>query len=356
MRKSTSPPLKGACAPTADVVTTPDWIVRLFARAKWSGRTVAQYGSCLGYWDVWYRLRYGAALPLSETPPKAVSAVAIHSFIQDHLAVVEAGQLGMRMTPEIAEGLRAAGYNRNVKCAHPESTAWRIRVLSGLHKLWGLHVDERLPAEAKSELYATWEAERAAVGASISVPMSATNIVRALLAECARDREGIRDAALIVMLRYLTPNQIRLLRLCEIMHGMVEIDNRETAAIALTIPNPVGDFQKFQPRLQILGSDAEVIDRWGALRADELSTDDWFIVRGTGSRAKPISEVWVRRKLRALASSAGIADARGRSECSPRWLRKVSEREWRENSSLVQIARVARANTRAVIKAVRGRG
>jgi hypothetical protein len=101
----------------------------------------------------------------------------------------------MRMVDEIDQGLREAGYNRDIDCVSPKTTFWRIEVLKYAHRLADLPFDRKAAFRKEAELNAIWEAERAAVGAPTAVPMSVASIVSVLLSGCGDDRDGVRDAA-----------------------------------------------------------------------------------------------------------------------------------------------------------------
>ena len=333
-----------------------DWVDRLLAEQKMTLRTIAQYAAGLRYWDTWHRLRYGMPLPLADAPPTAVSLDAVTAFVDDHLAIAVGGRLRMRMTVATFDGLRAAGYNARIDCVAPATSDWRLQVLQQAHRLLSLHFDRELVRRRKPEIYAAWEAERAALGIPMALPMSATNTVNALLGACSDDRDGTMDVALILFLCRLTPNQIAQLRFSELAPGTVVRDGEELDAVELTIRDPIGELQTSQPKLRFVGDDATLIKAWGALREDEVvqGREDWFFARKVRRNASPaLDHAWIARRIRLLAQQAGLADASGRSRVSPQWLRKAYEREWREHSNLVKVARAARVGTRTVLRMTR---
>ena len=105
-----------------------NWVDRLLAEQKLAPRTIAQYAAGLRYCDTWHQLRYGAPLPLAETPPCAVSSDTVTAFIDDHLAIAVEGRLRMRMTEALFDGLREAGYNARIDCVAPATSDWRLQV------------------------------------------------------------------------------------------------------------------------------------------------------------------------------------------------------------------------------------
>lgn len=309
-------------------------------------RTIAQYAAGLRYWDTWHQLRYGTPPPLAE-----------NAFIDDHLAIADEGRLRMRMTPVIFDGLREAGYNARIDCVAPATSDWRLQVLQQAHRLLDLHLqfDRELVRRRKPEICAAWEAERAALGIPMALPMSATNTIDALLRVCGEDPEGTMDVALILFLCRLTPNQVAQLRFSELKPGTVVQDGEELDVVVLPIRDPVGTMQTFLPQIQFVGAEATLIKAWGALREDQIQgNDDWFFVRKARRHVSPaLDHPWIARRIRLLAQQAGLADASGRTRLSPQWLRKAYEREWREHSTLVQVARAAGVGTRSVIKLAR---
>ena len=333
-----------------------DWVNRLLAEQKLAPRTIAQYAAGLRYWDTWHQLRYGAPLPLAEATPSAVNSDTLAAFIDDHLAIAVEGRLRMRMTAVLFDGLREAGYNARIDCVAPTTSDWRLQVLQQAHRLLNLRVDRELIRRRKAEIYAVWEAERAALGVPMTVPMSASSTVDTLLRACSDDREGTMDVALILFLRRLTPSQVAELRFSELRPGTTVKDGEELDVVALTIRKPVGEQQRFLPKLFFVGEEATLIKMWGAIREDEVvqGRDDWFFVRKARSEASaPLDHTWIAKRILSLAQQAGLADADGRTRVSPQWLRKAYEREWREQSTMVKVARAAGVSTRSATQLTR---
>jgi hypothetical protein len=110
--------------------------------------------------------------------------------------------------------------------------------------------------------------------------------------------------------------------------------------VELTIRKPVGELQRFQPKVFIVGEEATLIKMWGlSVRMKWQGRDDWFFVRKARSEASaPLDHTWIAKRIRSLAQQAGLADADGRTRVSPQWLRKAYEREWREQSTMVKVA------------------
>ncbi|MBB1089305.1 hypothetical protein H4F99_12530 [Lysobacter sp. SG-8] len=295
-------------------------------------------------------------LPLAAAPPVAVSSDTVMEFIDDHLALAVGGRLRMRMALAIFDGLREAGYNARVDCVAPATSDWRLQVLQIAHRVLNLRFDRELVRRRKSEIYAAWEAERAALGIPMALPMSANNTVKALLGACNDNREGTMDVALIIFLCRLTSTQVAKLRFSQLTPGTVVQEGEELDAVELTIRDPIGQLQTSQPKIRFVGDEATLIKAWGALREDELiqGGEDWFFARkARRNTSTELNHTWIARRIRLLAQRAGVADASGRSRVSPQWLRKAYEREWLEHSGLVKAARAAKVGTRSILRMTR---
>lgn len=330
-----------------------DWVDKLLAEQKLALRTIAQYAAGLRYWDTWHRLKYNAPLPLADGPPSAVSSDILTAFVDDHLAIGGEGRLRMRMTVAMCDGLHEAGYNARIDCVAPATTDWRLVVLQKAHRLLNLEFDRELLRRRKPEIYAAWEAERAALGIQMVLPMSATNIVVALIGACKDDRDGTMDVALILFLCRVTPSQAAQLHFSELTPGTIVRDGEELDAVEFTILDPVDDLQKFQTKVRFIDAEASLIKAWGALREDEVvqASNDWFFARRVRRNASPaLNHNWISSRIHFLAQHAGLADASGRTRVSPQSLRKAYEREWREEFDLVKLARSARVSTRSAMR------
>ena len=328
-----------------------DWIDKTWAGDSVAEKTTVQYGAVMRYWDVWHRLRYGTPLPLALARPKAVGASQVNDFINDHTAIASNGRLQMRMSPAIAQGLRDADCSR-ADCVAPATTILRLQVLGKAHVRLRLPFDKASVRAKFSEIYAAYEAERAALGIPVVVPMSASNMVKALVAVCGDDREGIMDAALVHFLCRLKPVQIANLRFRELTPGFLKSDP-EIDAVGLTLRHPIGA-QVFEPNIVFIGDNALTIKRWGALREDEVQTDDWFFVRPVRGRGSAqINQLFIARRIRWLAQRAGLADAQGRVACSPELLRKSFERERHEDLPLTKVCRAARVGKQQATRMLR---
>lgn len=330
-----------------------DWVDLLITEQRLAPRSIEQYAASLRYWDIWHQLRYGSALPLADNPPSAIPPDVWKAFVEDHLAISVEGRLQMRMAAPIFDGLREAGYNARISCVAPRTIDWRLQILRKAHRLMRLSFDRELVRRLLQEIYAVWEAERAALGVPMTVPMSASSTVDALLIACSDDREGTMDVALVVLLSRLTSRQIAGLRFREVTPGTTVRDGVEVDAVAWKIRDPVSDMQRFSPHLFIVGEEATLIKMWGAIREDEVveGSDDWFFVRkARGKNSTQLNHAWISRRIRSLAQTAGLADADGQTRVTPQGLRKAYEREWLEQSSIVKVARAMRTSTRSSMR------
>lgn len=336
-----------------------DWVDRTLTMHTGTAHTLVLYAHSLRYIDLWHRSRYGTPLSLANLPPTPVDAEILGTFFDDHLAIAEERSLRMRMPSEIFNRLREAGYNARIDCVSPRTSEFRLYALKAAHRLLNLYqqLDHQLIRMRTAELYAAWEAERAALGISITVPMSAANAVSALLGVCGEDPVGTMDTALVLMLCRLTSHQVADLRFSDLTPGTMIQDGEEIDVVLLQIRNPVNPTQRVFPRVEFIGAEAALIKVWGALRHERIrSPDDRFFTRETRANINPdLNHVWIGRRINLLARKAGLANASGHAQISPQWLRKAFEREWREQSPLVQVARAARITTQSAERLVRNR-
>ncbi|QSX75879.1 hypothetical protein HIV01_005055 [Lysobacter arenosi] len=230
------------------------------------------------------------------------------------------------MASEISQGLVENGYNSRTDCPAPRTTVWRLLVLQKAHRSLELPFDYGLVVNRKPEIYSAWEAERAALGQSAPTIMSASNVLDALLSVCDGDRDGIMDAALIVLLSRLTPRQISALLFHELTPGTIFWEGEHLDAVELKVHIPVGDFQAFQPRIRFVGTDAVMIKAWGAIREDEVQGNDWFFVRKPrGNSPSSLNEKWITRRVRMLMDRAGLSRPSGHAR-DPPWIRALGGR------------------------------
>lgn len=329
-----------------------DWIELLLDEAELPARSLRQYRAALSYWAIWHRLRYATALPLSETTRQAVGPALVDDFLADHTPVARDGRVCMRMADDTDQGLREAGYNHGVDCVKPQTTYWRITVLSSAHRLAELPFDGRAARRKKGELNAIYEAERAAVGAPVAVPMSGATIVSEMLRSCSNDWKGVRDAALIVLAQHLTTGQICQLKFDDWKSGEKSISGRMAPSMELEILEPFGAMQTFDRHLCLVGDDAQRLEAWREIRCNEGAVGaDPFLARAPPDKVSPpLSDNWICSRFRAISQRAGIAGAKGRSPCSPNAIRKAFERECWELSNLVLTARGVGIGTQSVLK------
>ncbi|MBZ4039020.1 hypothetical protein [Novilysobacter selenitireducens] len=280
------------------------------------------------------------------------------AFIDDHCAMAVAGRLRMRMAEAILEGLHLAGHNARIECVAPATTNWRLNMLHKAHRALHLPFDDERLRRRRPEIYAAWEAERAAIGLPMAVPMTVTRTVEALLNACEEDRNGIQDKSLIVVLCRLSASQVTQLRFNDLVPGVIMEDGKQCDVVDLTIRRPFGRLQTFQPRIRFVGRDATLLMAWGSIRGEQLlpGARDHFFLRETRRNASPeLTQVWIGRRIRHLAQVAGLAKPNGRNHVSPQWLRKSYEREWREDFLLTKVARAARVSTSTAFRLTRPR-
>lgn len=320
-----------------------DWIDRVFAERPLSRATEKQYKSGLRYFQSWFQLRYsGASFPLSDSPARPVDDAVLKDFIEDHMAVSRRGVLGMAMSKDVQDGLRIAGFGCN-ECVSPRTTEWRLNALGSAHSALHLHLNRQLVNKLKQELHATWAAERVALGAPTSVPMSLGNLLNELLAVCPKNREGYRDIAIIVLSQFLTPKQMSDLRFTDLIPGTIKRAGGDEYVVELHIRSPRSRMQTLVPTIRLIGADAQNVSLWGALRDRDVRDKDLFLIRvdADGSSEK-LTATWINRRVRLLAQRAGLADQGGHSQCSSRTIRAGREQEFQNENPVTQVALAAR--------------
>ena len=342
-----------------------DWIDPLLATAGILPLTKTQYANALGYWDAWHRHRYGAPLPLSEKPPRALDLEVVKAFIDEHAYVSANGKLHLTMPTERFARLRELGFNIHCDVPTPRTTDFRLTALNTAYKhvrlseeesrrdYWYRQVHGPTVRQWINDLYASWKAEQVSVQGSEPLPMSVTQIVSSLLRVCGSDRDGLRDAALLVLLQRITPQQAAGLRFKDITPGYVPEGEERISEVEFWIQKPVSAMQLADRKVRFLHHDADVIKAWGVVRESEASGDDPFFGRALHGLTTELSHRWVCRRVLLLARRAGLADIEGRTTICPRWIRKGYEREFREQSTLVQVAKAAGVTIRGALQLAR---
>lgn len=346
-----------------------DWIDILLANADLRTLTKTQYALALRYWDAWHRLGYGAPLPLSENPPRALDLGVVRAFIDEHSYVSASGKLCLTMPTERFAALKESGFNIHCDVPTPRTTDFRLTALSTAykharlsqeewHRDWSQRRLHRLTIRQWiNDLYANWEAERVTVQSSEPFPMAMTQIMSSLTRVCGSDRDGIRDAALLILLQRITPQQAAALRFKDITLGYIPHGEELVSVIEFWIQQPVSAMQLADRTVRFLHQDAAFIMSWHAIRKSEVADDAPFLVRSRklhGLITTELSHGWICRRVLMLARRAGLADATGYTTVCPRWIRKGYEREFRERSTLVQVANAAGVTIRGAFRLARG--
>jgi hypothetical protein len=294
-------------------------------------RTVRHYGNCLAYWDCWHRLRFGnATLPLLRSQPEPIPDEVLEAFFQDHLATVVGGRLGMQMLPALADGLRRAGFNRRVACPTPRTTLLRLKVVRRVMRLHDLPYKKRLLQRGMADTIAMWNAAHTTPRHALDTRSAIDGYVQRLLDACQLDQTGLRDAALVILLRRLSPSQVLDLRIEDV---------RQLDANTLQLPfrEPVNQAQRDLRVALIRDREASVLMQWITVRLGHGESTEPLVTRERRTNAGlkiPVS--WVVDRFRQIALNAGMSHE---SLCTPTQFRRATELVEADQSLIVQIAR-----------------
>ena len=294
-------------------------------------RTVRSYGNCLAYWDCWHRLRFGnATLPLLRSQPEPIPDEVLAAFIHDHLATVIGGQLGMQMPPVLADGLRRAGFNRKLACPTPRTTLLRLKVVRRVMRLHDLPYNKRLFQRGMADTIAMWNAAPTTPPHALDAFGAIDGYVKRLLDACPPDETGLRDAALVILLRRLTPNQALDLRI-EDVHQL------DPNTLQLPFRDAVNQAQRDLRVALIRDREASVLMRWITVRRNQGESTEPLVTRERRTKAGlKIPASWVIDRFRQIALNAGVNHKR---LCTPTQLRRATELAEVDQSLIVQIAR-----------------
>lgn len=308
-----------------------------FTNTGRASRTVKHYQACLDYWDAWYRRRYAVGeLPLLRSPPEPLSRETLEQFISDHLAQNAHGQVAMRMPVEVSHYLKSMGLNKNISCPAPLTVIWRLKVVRLAHRLFDLPYDPKLFAKAAQKVTSAWKAAHVTVLGPERSYRPIDDVARALCEACPNTWEGLRDAAMVVLLRRFTPLQVAALCIKDVEQP--QGTERTTTAFHISILNPMCDAQRFSSGVCITGWEAVVLEKWLTLRCELANDVDLLLIRAKKRRntTPRLPAYWFSERLRQITDRAGLGGELG---CSATQLRKATERASLDSLLMVQIAR-----------------
>ncbi|MDC8640409.1 hypothetical protein [Xanthomonas hortorum] len=328
-----------------------DWAERLINKVALNEHSAAQYIFALNYWSAWYELRYGCSLPLTEMPPAPVSRKAVIDFFNDHMIKVCQGQLTLEMAEPIKATLAKRGFNGRRAVVAPATTAFRIDVLRSIQKAQNLPFDKSVVAEHVSRIQASFRASQATLGHAPPSAVSLEYLLSRLLSACTKDHEGRRDAALILLLSYLSPRQVACLCMRDLLPGSVATNKGNIDAIDITINLPETKRQRLTPFIRVLEDEAIAIKEWGAIRELQVATQDApFLIRETRvDHPVWLNEVWITKRLRLIAKQAGLIGSYHGAMCTPIKLRMAREHEYFEHSIQARLGRAMRIGISAAL-------
>ena len=317
-------------------------VARFFeSQPSLADRTIRQYGNCLAYWHTWHQLRYASPLPILRSPPEGISREVFDQFASDHLARCDRGRLVMSMPAELTRDLEQLGFNEKTPCPTPKTTALRLKVIRRAHRLLGLPYPPGFFVRALEESNSAWVAAKAMLQGPEPTHISADDTARALYAACSPDWEGARDAAMIVLLRWLTATQVRGLRIDNVSSDSSKVSSNGELSVRIPIRRPACDAQRYMPVVKITGDEARILLAWINWRCSEgAENEEPLIIRK--SKRRPCSPTpplhWFSKRMALLARRAGLGP---HAPSSPTRLRKATELTYYDSLPLVQIARAA---------------
>lgn len=329
------------------------WIAQVLDRSLLKASTLANYRTCLRYWDAWYRLRYSAQIPLAHVPPTAVSPEIVAEFIRDHSSLAMDGELVMTMPEALRMQLIKDGFLVKSRCWSPQTIQLRLSTLCTAHQLLGLDFEMPLFRGEMHRTRAAWAAARAAVGASKVVPISRDFFLERLLEVCEDNIYGLEDAALLVLLRRLRGTQIAELKCSDLRFNEKDKDSSSSDVMLVKIANPRGALQRCFPEAAFYNEDAAILNRWSIRRQRAFQDIDceWLFVRRTRAVGAPkTSKDWVRHRLFILATRAGLSSVHGILRLSPDPIRCDGEVRSSDMEALRLVSSFARISVPSVLK------
>lgn len=303
------------------------------------------YCQALAYWQAWHQLRFGTPLPLASPEIGPVGPDIVDQFVDDHCAMAIENQLRMRMPPVLDQGLRERGFNKGVSCIAPRTLYVRVEALKYGHRLAELPFDRRAAFRRRREVFSLWEAERAGLGVPTATPMSIEAALDVMLRVCGADRDGRRDAALIMLATRLSVPQIRGLCCGDVVVGWKAPDGHRHLVASVRIRQPQGLLQEAAD-VGYWDEDAIPVRDWIELRRTDGAAENAPLFPGrvtNKARFDPPRSVtanWINERFTSLSQRAGVGHVGGRSAASPFALRKAFEHHFRDYSMLVDVARV----------------
>lgn len=326
-----------------------DWLNILLLRRPIRDLTRRQYAAALDYWRAWHRVRYGSEFPLARVPPRLVDISVIDTFVEDHLYRADEGRLQLAMPTTFREALAAVAP----KLPSPLTTEFRITALHTVvdcmvtdvqpedYPVFAAFVEGWPQIRAKLQVVrASWEAERACTGeADDTAPMAATHAVARMVEASGEDLWGRRDAALVVLLQRLTPQQVVRLPFKDVIPGFTKNTEPPVTVAQVITQDFASVTQSAMGPIRFLDPDCEALFWWASQRENEVSPNDTFLARPP-SKNNPrgrLSVPWIRARVRVIARRAGLVNSRGETIVTPRWIRLGYQREFRESKSLFAV-------------------
>lgn len=328
------------------------WLEIVLQPSIASSATRACYGAALAYWRAWHHLRFASEFPLACTPPRIIDVDTINAFVNDHFYSTHNGRVQLTM-PMAIQDVLAQGRRWPPT---PATTRFRLNALRVANLYLGNQQYENPEVRAfvaawprilarRREICASWEAE--CVGANDvtnRVPIVVTQAVARMVHACGRDFWSRRDAALVVLLQRLTPQQVIDLTFKDVTPGWIIKSEPRRFVAQIAFPATTTPMQRSAGPMQFLGADYDILLAWASEGEDIVDPNRPFLVRPRSLRSRDmrLSLGFIRRRIAKIARRAGLVDPSGKPFISPRWIRLGYLRELRESSLPAILARKAR--------------
>ncbi|CAD7734908.1 hypothetical protein LMG31886_21620 [Xanthomonas hydrangeae] len=329
-----------------------NWIAKLVDKVVLNDHSAAQYIFALKYWSAWHELRYGYSLPLAETPPAPVCKRVVTDFLCDHMITVSQGHLALHMAEPIRDELTKRGFNGRRTMVTPTTTEWRVNVLRSIQKACNFPFDKSCLAEHLDQLQASFRASQATLGHMPGLTVLLEYLLNRLLSVCTRDDEGSRDAALILLVSYLSPRQVACLRMGDLLPGRIAVQQDEVDAVDITPLTSETKYQRVRPLIRLLAGEAVAVKAWGAIREQQAAAPDasFFTRKTRVDYPACLNEAWITRRLRLIAGRAGLLGTHHGAMCTPKKLRLLREHEYFEQSMQARLGRAMRIGISSALR------
>lgn len=261
-----------------------------------AAHTKRAYRKALELWCLWYRLRYGQALPLPVPVP------VVQQFVIDFVP----HRTGDAWSHGLPEAVDAWLVELKAKA---KSGPWSLAtVLARLAALGTAHRWQQLPSPTEApevtRLLESLKRQHAAAGIrqKQSDAITAADL-KQMLAVCEEDLRGLRDRALLAF-AFASGGRRRSEVVAATVEDLVrQPDGSWLYAMRVSKTNPTGEIQA-DSRKPVTGMAAELLTQW--LAASDVQTGAVWRRVVKGRATTPLSPAAVRGIVIARAKQAGL--------------------------------------------------